>query len=168
MEVPVLSLEVNGCYQRIWEIQCRLLLQDRQSLIRYQSLADALSDDIHYKLSDNMFRGASDTYFSGKILARLGRVIVIASEMNKLAAGDIEDGMYTDVDDASLSLSMEAAAAADLPSDDDIANSVEQLKARGGDLDQWKSRGTVHLRPYLGRDRELRMYISWQRRQGHM
>jgi hypothetical protein len=92
------------------------------------ALADALSDDIHYELSDNMLRGAADTYFSGKILARLGRVIVIASEMNKLASGDIEDGMYTDVDDDSLSLSMEAAAAADLPSDDDIADAVEQLK----------------------------------------
>lgn len=91
------------------------------------ALADALSDDIHYQLSDNMLRGAADTYFSGKILARVGRVIAIASEMNKLAAKDT-DGMYPGVDDDSLSLSAEAAAAVDLPSDEDIAAAVEQLK----------------------------------------
>ena len=38
------------------------------------TLANALSEDIHYSLSDNMFRAAADTYFPGKILARVGRV----------------------------------------------------------------------------------------------
>jgi len=91
------------------------------------ALADALSEDIHYRLSDNMLRGAADTYFSGKILARLGRVIMIASELKQLASQNVE-GIYTDVDVKSLSLSVEAAASAELPSDEDIATAVEQLK----------------------------------------
>jgi hypothetical protein len=57
---------------------------------------------------------------------------MIASEMKTLASGvdspkNVE-GMYDDVDDESLSLSMEAAASEDLPSDEDIADAVEQLK----------------------------------------
>lgn len=91
------------------------------------ALADALSDDINYKLSPNTLRGAADTYFSGKNLARLGRVIVIATEMKNLAAKNV-NGVYSDVDDSSLSLSMEAAASADLPSDEEISDAVEQLK----------------------------------------
>lgn len=91
------------------------------------ALADALSEDIHYRLSSNTLRGAADTYFSGKLLARLGRVIEIASELKKLAAQDV-DGLYSDVDDETLSMSAEAAASANLPSDNDITTAVEQLK----------------------------------------
>lgn len=91
------------------------------------ALADALSDDMKYRVSSNMLRGAADTYFSGKILARLGRVVLIATELRQLAAKNV-DGFYSDVDDESLLLSMEAAASADLPSDEDIDNFVEQLK----------------------------------------
>eukprot|EP00977_Amphora_coffeiformis_P011065 scaffold2651_cov171-Amphora_coffeaeformis.AAC.5 len=89
------------------------------------TLAQTLSEDLQYKLSDNMKRGAADTYFSGKLLARLGRVVVIANELLDLAAGKAE---YDDVDDDSLALATKAAAAADLPSKESVKDAVEQLK----------------------------------------
>ena len=94
-------------------------------------LADALLDDIHYRLSSNLLRGAADTYFSGKLLARLGRVIEIASEMKLLATSSFDEmkSLYDDIDDdEALSESMEAAASVDLPSDGDISTALEQLK----------------------------------------
>jgi len=94
-------------------------------------LADALMDDIHYRLSSNLLRGAADTYFSGKLLARLGRVIEIASEMKLLATSSFDEmkSLYDDIDDdEELSESMEAAASVDLPSDGDISRALEQLK----------------------------------------
>ena len=96
------------------------------------ALAKALKQDIHYRLSSNLLIGAADTYFSGKILARLGRVIVIASEMKKLAVGleslDELKELYTDVDEESLIASMEAAESVSLPSDKEISAALEQLK----------------------------------------
>jgi endo-1,3(4)-beta-glucanase len=88
-------------------------------------LAQALSNDIQYKLSDNMNRGAADTYFSGKLLARLGRVIVIAEELRTLAAGRAE---YTDTDEDSLQASIKAAKTATLPSDKDMEFALDQLR----------------------------------------
>ena len=98
-------------------------------------LAAALCKDIHYKLSANLLKGAADTYFSGKILARAARVIVIADELASFASssspnirrGNI-NSVYTDVDDKALLLSMKAAEAVELPSQADIAAAVEQLK----------------------------------------
>ena len=96
------------------------------------TLANALSEDIHYSLSDNMLRAAADTYFPGKILARVGRVISIASELKVLAdstsSGGSLEGIYNDVDDESLAEVVEAAVAEDLPSEQEIMKAVEQLK----------------------------------------
>ncbi len=99
------------------------------------ALSEYLKEDISFQLSDNMLRGASDTYFSGKILARLARVIVIAAELKMLAEADsvedIEDEYYGD---SSFTTSMledaiEAASKANLPSSEEIENAVEMLKA---------------------------------------
>lgn len=92
------------------------------------TLANALTQDIKFSLSDNTLRAASDTYFSGKVLARLARVISIATEMNALASGDIDSLHYDDVDGESLSLSTNAAASENLPSKQEISKAVEQLK----------------------------------------
>uniref|UniRef100_A0A7S4AT85 glucan endo-1,3-beta-D-glucosidase n=1 Tax=Pseudo-nitzschia australis TaxID=44445 RepID=A0A7S4AT85_9STRA len=98
------------------------------------TIAEYLSDDIHFKLPRNTMRGASDTYFSGKIIARLARIIVIASELRTLAsASSIEDiqGLYQIDSDASITMlqdSMEAASSVDLPSSEDIALAVDQLR----------------------------------------
>lgn len=91
------------------------------------SLADALSEDIHYQVPDNLKLGAVDTYFSGKILARVARTIVIASELKQLAEGNELEGVY-DVEEDYLQASISAAAAVELPSDKSIDNAVEDLK----------------------------------------
>jgi len=50
------------------------------------ALSKALLDDIHYSIPKYFQKGSGDTYFSGKMLAKLGRIIVIASELKGLAA----------------------------------------------------------------------------------
>ncbi len=50
------------------------------------ALAQALNKDIHYSIPEYFERGAGDTYFSGKMLAKLGRIIVIALELKGLAS----------------------------------------------------------------------------------
>jgi len=94
------------------------------------ALAKALSDDIHYELSSNMLRAAADTYFSGKILARVARVVVIASEMKQLATSSTDQlkDLYYDSDDETLASSIEAAASANLPSDNEVQAALEQLR----------------------------------------
>jgi hypothetical protein len=95
-------------------------------------LARALAKDIQYTLSDNLKRGAIDTYFSGKILARVGRVILIASELNKLASSskNNNNGMndYLEDDPDRYSSTAEACKNADLPSDDEITDAVDRLR----------------------------------------
>jgi len=97
-------------------------------------LAEALATDIKYELSDNLHRGAADTYFSGKVLAKLGRIILVAAEMLQLssdrksrfpvlaeyAPSALKSDRYSD--------SVEAAKKASLPSEEDIAAAVEELK----------------------------------------
>jgi hypothetical protein len=43
----------------------------------------AAQEDILFELPDNYMRGAGDTYFSGKMLAKLARIIVIADEVRR-------------------------------------------------------------------------------------
>jgi hypothetical protein len=48
------------------------------------ALASALKDDINYTLPDFFQRGAGDTYFSGKMVAKLGRILLVAEEVGDL------------------------------------------------------------------------------------
>ena len=41
----------------------------------------ALREDINYALPQNYMDGAGDTYFSGKMLAKLGRILLVAVEV---------------------------------------------------------------------------------------
>ncbi|EJK74617.1 hypothetical protein THAOC_03693, partial [Thalassiosira oceanica] len=51
------------------------------------AIARALSDDVDFDLPEYYRRGVGDTYFSGKQLAKLGRIVVAASELRDLAGG---------------------------------------------------------------------------------
>jgi endoglucanase Acf2 len=51
-------------------------------------LRAAVQKDIHYSLPDNYMRGAGDTYFSGKMLAKLARIILIAQEVGGVSRND--------------------------------------------------------------------------------
>lgn len=44
-------------------------------------IAAALEEDIDYSLPDYFQRGAGDTYFSGKFLSKLARILVVAEEI---------------------------------------------------------------------------------------
>jgi hypothetical protein len=48
------------------------------------TLAKTLAEDIKFRLPAYMKRGAGDTYFSGKLLAKLARILVIAEEIDEL------------------------------------------------------------------------------------
>ncbi|VEU41435.1 unnamed protein product [Pseudo-nitzschia multistriata] len=48
------------------------------------TLAKALLNDIEFKIPDYFKRGAGDTYFSGKILAKLARILLISEEVASL------------------------------------------------------------------------------------
>mmetsp|Transcript_19302 Transcript_19302/g.47724 ORF Transcript_19302/g.47724 Transcript_19302/m.47724 type:complete len:898 (+) Transcript_19302:60-2753(+) len=94
-----------------------------------ESLASSLSDELELELPDNLHRGAADTYFSGKILSRVARTIVIASELRELAeAGDDLESKY-DVDDEYLESSIAAVSKVELPSQTKIDNALEDLKS---------------------------------------
>eukprot|EP01041_Mallomonas_annulata_P000931 gene931-1807_t len=44
-------------------------------------IKSSISDDLHYNIQDIYARGVGDTYFSGKELAKLARIIIIANEL---------------------------------------------------------------------------------------
>jgi len=46
-----------------------------------EDLKKYVTKDIHFRLSPEYLEGASSTYFSGKMLAKLGRILVIADEL---------------------------------------------------------------------------------------
>jgi hypothetical protein len=45
------------------------------------SLLAASKADLKYRLPQNYLIGAGDTYFSGKLLGRLARILIIADEL---------------------------------------------------------------------------------------
>ena len=48
------------------------------------ALSDSLAKDLTFQLPDYFQRGAGDTYFSGKMLAKLGRILMISEELRGL------------------------------------------------------------------------------------
>lgn len=48
------------------------------------SIAASLKEDLQYRLPHYYRRGAGDTYFSGKMLAKAGRILMIADELTEL------------------------------------------------------------------------------------
>jgi hypothetical protein len=98
------------------------------------AIAEQLATDIRFKLPDNTLRGASDTYFSGKIIARIARVLVIAKELESLATAssveDVSENYYGDdsVTTSVLEESIAAASDVDLPSPEEFEEALNQLK----------------------------------------
>jgi len=81
-------------------------------------LADAVVDDIQYQIPENFQIGAGDTYFSGKTIARLARILVITEELYELC-----DTANTDNNDYK-----EACTGIALPSETAIRAAVTQLR----------------------------------------
>ena len=91
------------------------------------ALAKAIEKDIFYTPDKNFMIGAGDTYFSGKMLARLARVIAITKELKSLQTYSSRDIKEND-QDGSLHKIVHECKRARLPSDDVIDNAVERLK----------------------------------------
>lgn len=92
------------------------------------SLAEAVASDIKYKIPDNYMIGAGDTYFSGKMLAKLGRIIVIARELRDLCTGDANSMYDVEIDMQNTKKACKAAEK-NLPSEEDITEAIDQLRS---------------------------------------
>lgn len=53
----------------------------------------ALQKDIHYELPANYMAGQGDTYFSGKMLAKLARILLLAHEFEGVKKSDFNDAL---------------------------------------------------------------------------
>jgi len=53
-----------------------------------KALAESAQKDIHYTTSKFYSKGAGDTYFSGKMLAKLGRIVAVVDELRELCGQD--------------------------------------------------------------------------------
>jgi endo-1,3(4)-beta-glucanase len=56
-------------------------------------LNKAIKEDIHFKIPINYMNGAGDTYFSGKMLAKLARIILIADETKAVSNKDFNNAL---------------------------------------------------------------------------
>ncbi len=50
------------------------------------NLANAINEDIKFRIPDYFLHGAGDTYFSGKILAKLSRILLISEEVKEICS----------------------------------------------------------------------------------
>lgn len=58
---------------------------------KIKDIKNALSNDINFQVPKNYLKGAGDTYFSGKILSKLARIIVIAkADLMKNAVSEVK------------------------------------------------------------------------------
>ncbi|KAL3914171.1 MAG: hypothetical protein SGILL_006206 [Bacillariaceae sp.] len=78
-------------------------------------IAEALLEDARYQIPSNFQIGAGDTYFSGKTIARLARILLIAEELEQVCASP--SGDYASV-----------CAGLKLPSESDISIALDQLR----------------------------------------
>jgi len=58
----------------------------RESMV--PDIIESLQVDLEYKIPDNYMHGAGDTYFAGKMLAKLARVLLIADEISEHEGGE--------------------------------------------------------------------------------
>ena len=82
------------------------------------AIAGSLQEDIHYHLPKYYQRGAGDTYFSGKMLAKLARILLIAEEVKELCTETNPDSEY-----------VEACRDVTLPSQTDMDSALDRLRS---------------------------------------
>jgi hypothetical protein len=104
-------------------------LADRPPVARaIPALAEAVNKDITFVLSPNVLRGAADTYFLAKILAKVGRIIEITKELQNLQSG-VDGNTYSDADESTVEASAAAAAEVTLPSESDVESIIDDFQA---------------------------------------
>ena len=83
-------------------------------------LAEALVEDIRYQIPSNFQSGAADTYFSGKTIAKLARILLITEEVKDLCGTASSGGINSEY--------VEACDDLELPSNDNIEEALNQLR----------------------------------------
>ncbi|KAL7547581.1 hypothetical protein ACHAWF_010872 [Thalassiosira exigua] len=103
-------------------------LADRPpAAVAVPEIAKALAKDVGFKLSPNVLRGAADTYFPAKILAKMGRIVEIRDELQRLKDGEGPYD-YSDADDAYVQEAASAAAEVDLPAEEEVELLLDDLQ----------------------------------------
>ena len=90
-------------------------------------IAAALSKDITYSLSGSYMQGVGDTYFSGKMLAKLGRIIVIAQELRGLA--EVSEHNEPDASQEELLKVVLKCREANLPTEKEMNDAIARLRS---------------------------------------
>ncbi|KAL3945470.1 MAG: hypothetical protein SGBAC_000441 [Bacillariaceae sp.] len=80
-------------------------------------LAKAVHSDILYQISANFKKGAGDTYFSGKALGKLARILVIQEEVKQLCLSPSDDFLDVCLD-----------AKDHIPTELEVSTALEQLR----------------------------------------
>ena len=93
------------------------------------AIAESLKEDMTFKLPDYFQRGAGDTYFSGKMLARLARVLLINEELDEICNGPAT-AWERDLDNStSQTTYADACSSAKLPTGDDFSMALDSLRS---------------------------------------
>ena len=97
------------------------------------ALAKSAKEDLNYTLPSYYRRGAGDTYFSGKMLAKLGRIVLVAEEIQELCSHSVnkrhlysQQIQVADYDKACKNV--------DLPSTEELSEAVSRLRS---DVEIW-------------------------------
>jgi hypothetical protein len=92
------------------------------------ALTQALQEDLRFTIPPNFQIGAGDTYFSGKILGKLARIILIAEEVMELCAYVRQSDPGQDIDGYSRDEYLEACNNSYHPTDDDVNEALLELQ----------------------------------------
>jgi len=85
------------------------------------TLATALKEDIKFRLPKYMKRGVGDTYFSGKLLAKLARILMVAEEVDELCG---EKGFLDHHMDGYLQFCKNST----LPTKEHVLDAIQELR----------------------------------------
>lgn len=95
-------------------------LEPRRPMAEFIShLAKAVNKDIHFRVPDYYSAGAGDTYFSGKYLAELARILLITEELMDMCSevDDNSDKVYKECNNITL------------PSNEDFDRALHHLRS---------------------------------------
>lgn len=92
------------------------------------ALSMSLPTDLSFEMSKYYQQGAGDTYFSGKMLARMARVLLIAEELRNLCSTDNHDGLKYSLTSKERKAYAEACGQIQLPSNEEMRAALSRLR----------------------------------------
>jgi endo-1,3(4)-beta-glucanase len=100
------------------------------SLDMIEPLVDALKQDINYRLPENYQRAAGDTYFSGKMVAKLGRILTTTRTLKDLAGEKTNVDPITSDDDIIRRAVVKECKRlqSSMPTDDEVNSALDHLR----------------------------------------